>query len=798
MPLTAPLLDTRRFDDLVREARERIPRYTPEWTNFNDSDPGMTLVQLHAWMTETILYELNRVPDLNYIKFLNLIGVSPEPARPAVAEIEFKTEKLDKPGDDLVVPVPLATKIAVDDPQLTQEILFETDRTLIALNAQVGAAICGNSPAGFSRELVTAYGKEQVWLHSFQPFAAGNPAGSAFYMGLLLRPVRSEKADAYNNDRLPAGPLDLYFEATQVFDKIPDGANPKGKVLTGPLALACLSASVPFSSRIEWQLFTGDATQTGLFTDASNTGWTTLSVSADTTADLSRSGHIVLEVPAGAEPVSPSQLSASFWSSFGEDKPPVTQAELIAALQGPLGASMLEGLADKWKDMGVSDPDDQQALAACKESVADTITKLNGLTVNPAALKLSDWEKISPEFASGLPVEADQFRELYWVRARIKSAYQGEEPRPGMMNAVRLNTVPVTQAATRLEENLGRSNGRPAQTFTLPKSPVLIDPLTNMPDLELAVTSAGSSEIWTRVGDFFKSGPQDTHFLLDPGSGTLTFGDGRRGRIPVADAQIVANTYRVGGGAIGNVAAGTISKIKGKVRGIKTAINMRAAHDGSDAETLDTVKLRAPHDLRNLKRAMSADDFGEIALQTPGVSLHRAYAIARRAIDANKNLVAKDGAVTLVVLPNNKEDTPQPSEAQLRAICAWLEPRRLITTELHITGPKYKKVTKLSGRLQIRAGFDLTAVSDAVYTSLLDFFHPIRGGSDATGWPMGDDIYLGDLYDLILDTEGVRRASELQVWLEGQPANWTDIIALPDGHLPVLTRDAISMVASYG
>ncbi len=85
----------------MREARERIPRYTPEWTNFNDSDPGMTLVQLHAWMTETILYELNRVPDLNYIKFLNLIGVSPEPARPAVAEIEFKTEKLDKPGDDL-------------------------------------------------------------------------------------------------------------------------------------------------------------------------------------------------------------------------------------------------------------------------------------------------------------------------------------------------------------------------------------------------------------------------------------------------------------------------------------------------------------------------------------------------------------------------------------------------------------------------------------------------------------------------------------------------------------------------
>ena len=63
---------------------------------------------------------------------------------------------------------------------------------------------------------------------------------------------------------------------------------------------------------------------------------------------------------------------------------------------------------------------------------------------------------------------------------------------------------------------------------------------------------------------------------------------------------------------------------------------------------------------------------------------------------------------------------------------------------------------------------------------------------------MGDDIFVGDLYDLILDVEGVRRAWELQVWLEGQQANWTDVIALPDGHLPVLTRDAISMVAGYG
>ncbi len=792
MPLTAPELDTRRFDDLVREARERIPRYTPEWTNFNDSDPGMTLVKLHAWMTETILYELNRVPELNYIKFLDLLGVTPEPAHPARAELEFKTEKLDKPDDGLVWPVPLATKVAVDDPDLTQEILFETDRTLVALNAHVGAAITGKGASGLAKELVTSYAKETVWLHSFAPFDPALPVGSTFYLGLLLRPIRSEKADVYNDDRLPSGPLDIHVEATQVFDE-----DPLGIVIAGPLATSCANSSVPFTPRIEWQIFTGNAKDASLFTDADNTGWSTLSVSSDTTLNLSRSGHLVFDIPSGAEPVFADQLSSAFWTAFGEAKPPSDKDELIAALEGQGGQTVLKGLADKWKTMGVIDPADTLALAACSESVSQTVAKITPMTLNVAALTLADWIKINPDYAVGLPVEKDRFRELYWLRAKIKASFGADEPKPAIINAFRLNTVPVTQGATRLDDSLGRSNGRPAQKFTLPKAPVLVDPLTNSPALELSVTSAGLPETWIRVDDFYRSLPDDVHYMLDPQSGQITFGDGRRGRVPVADSQIIAARYRVGGGLAGNVAAGTISKIKGKVRGIASASNVRAAHDGSDSEPMETVKLRAPHDLRNLKRAMSADDFAEIAVQTPNVKIHSAFAIARSAVNAANDFVEKDGSVTLVVLPENHEDTPQPSEAQLRAICAWLEPRRLITTELHITGPKYKKISKLSFRLNIRAGYDLTAVSGAVKESLLDFLHPLKGGADSTGWPMGDDIYIGDLYDRILAVDGVKRASELQLFLEGTPTNWTDVAPLPDGYLPVLTGDTIAMVAGY-
>ena len=75
MALPVPNLDDRTFQDLVNEARRRIPMYCPEWTDHNLSDPGITLIELFAWMTEQIIYRLNKVPDKNYVKFLELMGI---------------------------------------------------------------------------------------------------------------------------------------------------------------------------------------------------------------------------------------------------------------------------------------------------------------------------------------------------------------------------------------------------------------------------------------------------------------------------------------------------------------------------------------------------------------------------------------------------------------------------------------------------------------------------------------------------------------------------------------------------
>jgi hypothetical protein len=74
MPIQLPNLDNRKFTDLMEEALALIPTYAPEWTNHNPSDPGITLLELFAYLTEMLIYRLNRVTTANVRSFLTLLN----------------------------------------------------------------------------------------------------------------------------------------------------------------------------------------------------------------------------------------------------------------------------------------------------------------------------------------------------------------------------------------------------------------------------------------------------------------------------------------------------------------------------------------------------------------------------------------------------------------------------------------------------------------------------------------------------------------------------------------------------
>ena len=126
MALPVPNLDDRTFQDLVNEARRRIPIYCPEWTDHNLSDPGITLIELFSWMTELMLYRLNRVPDKNYVKFLELLGITLKPANPASTRITFMLTA-PRTGD---LTIPAGTEVATVRTETEEAIVFTTDVNL--------------------------------------------------------------------------------------------------------------------------------------------------------------------------------------------------------------------------------------------------------------------------------------------------------------------------------------------------------------------------------------------------------------------------------------------------------------------------------------------------------------------------------------------------------------------------------------------------------------------------------------------------------------------------------------------
>src|SRR4051794_20485409 len=85
MPLPSPILDDRSYEQLRDELVRRIPVYAPEWSDHNASDPGITLIELFAYLGETLLYRFNQIPEASRLAFLRLLQVPVRPAVPARA-----------------------------------------------------------------------------------------------------------------------------------------------------------------------------------------------------------------------------------------------------------------------------------------------------------------------------------------------------------------------------------------------------------------------------------------------------------------------------------------------------------------------------------------------------------------------------------------------------------------------------------------------------------------------------------------------------------------------------------------
>ena len=144
-------LDNRGFQELVSEARTRIAQRCPEWTEHNVSDPGITLIELFAWMTEMTTYRLNRVPDKIYVRLLELLGVPLRPATPARTMIRFQ---LSAPPIEPVTIAADETEVGTVRTASEESVVFEVAETRtiepltpVRLRRRTATARCATSPS---------------------------------------------------------------------------------------------------------------------------------------------------------------------------------------------------------------------------------------------------------------------------------------------------------------------------------------------------------------------------------------------------------------------------------------------------------------------------------------------------------------------------------------------------------------------------------------------------------------------------------------------------------------------------
>jgi len=334
------------------------------------------------------------------------------------------------------------------------------------------------------------------------------------------------------------------------------------------------------------------------------------------------------------------------------------------------------------------------------------------------------------------------------------------------------NVVAAQQEITVGTEALGYGNTRPGQQLKLSHTPVIAGTAT------IQVRGPQNWENWREVDDLADAGPGDPFYQLDLQEGTVSFGDGVHGRVPLPNQPVRVLTYRYGGGVIGNVGAERINRIQGGPADALSlkALNPLAAEGGVDAETQDHAAARIPQLLRHRDRAVARDDFVQLALATPAAAIGRAHCLPRHM--PHQRVDGVPGTVTLIVVPAYDPlhpDEPTPDREQLRKVCRHLEPRRLVTTELFVTPPEYVPLS-CSVAVEAVTGFGEETLQQHVELAIRQVLAPLPPyGPEGGGWPFGRDVREADLRAAVGRVQGVYvvHALKLQGW---------EIDAAGDGH----------------
>lgn len=649
--LDSPVLDDRTWQDIVDEAKTLIPIYAPDWTDHNPSDLGITLIELFAWIVEGMIYRLNRVPEKNFIEFLNLLGITRDPATPASTFLTYSLA----PGTSPTL-VPKGSLAATQQTEKEEGVVFETDADLKVLPINLTTALFIKKTGGV------------VTYQNVTP----NLISSPFSKYTLSIPDSESVMITLGFDSVSAEETSLIFG----FDKTVKKDNQK----------------VPIE--INWLYPNSDTAKPTLTGES----WRNISEIIDGTNVFQKNGKISLKVP-------------------------------------------------------------------------------------------SDWVKQNHKDWSYTSQDVDKIdQSLFWIGIRIKNLRQN------VLNLdlrhILFNSVSATNAITITQpEPLGVSNGKNFQSFELKNRPLFKRPWASSPYDHLIIQVGPTNEIW-KLCDNFEKG-LGNYFRLNPVTGTISFGShdpvtlDDHGTIPPSGSAIRAQTYRyVIGGAKSNVPPNTVNSMRTYIAGVTSVTNPVAAKGGSDEEDIEETKRRGPEMLRNRNRAVTLEDYEYLAKET-SADVVKVRALPPRLVERGDNTWDKNaynpwmfanldrspGRINVIIVPSAPENVskPQPEEDLIQKVSDYLNDRRVATSILQVSGPKYLPIDVIVklGVWNTAKDKGLIVTEDQVRAEIIKkinrFLHPLFGNVDGNGWEIGEHIFISNLFKFIMPDPEIGLIEIIQV-----------------------------------
>ncbi|HLA64904.1 MAG TPA: putative baseplate assembly protein, partial [Rhodothermales bacterium] len=659
---------------------------------------GVTILQLFAFMSESLLYRANQVPERSRRKFLRLLGVGLQPATPAEGLVTFSNPK-----------GPLAVRLLPPDVELLAgQVPF---RTLSGM------------------DVLPVEGK---------PYLKARPALSAVEAAQTDALYRQLYASVLAETDTPA-----YYE-TRPFQTPGNGAALPVLDLNGE------RPGDPVDGTLWFALLARKADEVEAAREALAGKVLTLGV----VPALVEEERVLLPGAASADAAAPAAFEYSLPNVAGgggaryrvlDARPRANLLIEPGVVELPLPAS------------------------------ADALT----------TWRVEDLEPLDPgvgDYPPSLEDAADADRLITWVRIRVAAAAEAAGRQlAARLSWIGLNATRVTQRARVAAEFVGQGTGEPDQSFTLVNTPVLPE----------SVVLAVNGELWARTDDLAVAAPEVPRPRLLPGAieqpvsladarvytvdretGVVRFGDGLRGARPPAGSVVLAS-YDYGGGLQGMVGPAAITRGPSLPSGVKVS-NPVATWGGDEAETVAEAERRVPTYIKHRSRLVAKEDFEEITRQTPGVEIGRVEILPL--VHPNAPDVPARGVVTVLVIPRFdpvQPDAPTPDRLFLDAVCAHLNPRRLLTTELHVRGPVYVGLY-LSVGIDVMPGADVAPVREAVRAQLTAFLSPLFGGFEGTGWPLGRSVDAQELLVVAARVSGVSRVGGVLL-AEGDAAAATTV-----------------------